>query len=162
EFATLSLDTQGRAASDAHGMAVSPDGKYLAVGLGGTHEVMLFRTDLKRLPWRLSGSPDPIQAALLKKDGRFPPRTNGRRPPALAFAPDGKTLFVANYLADALQVIDADAATVIRTIDLGGPKELSLERRGEVVFHDAARSFNQWYSCNTCHSDGHTNGLDFD
>src|SRR4029077_19912659 len=21
---------------------------------------------------------------------------------------------------------------------------------------------NQWYSCNTCHSDGHTNGLDFD
>ncbi|HEX8201177.1 MAG TPA: cytochrome c, partial [Isosphaeraceae bacterium] len=25
-----------------------------------------------------------------------------------------------------------------------------------------SRSFNQWYSCNTCHSDGHTNGLDFD
>ena len=31
-----------------------------------------------------------------------------------------------------------------------------------MLFHDATRSFNQWYSCNTCHSDGHTNGLDFD
>ena len=38
----------------------------------------------------------------------------------------------------------------------------SLVRRGEILFHDAKRSFNQWYSCNTCHSDGHTNGLDFD
>jgi cytochrome c peroxidase len=38
----------------------------------------------------------------------------------------------------------------------------SLARRGEALFHDAKRSFNQWYSCNTCHSDGHTNGLDFD
>ena len=37
-----------------------------------------------------------------------------------------------------------------------------MARRGEILFHDATRSLNQWYSCNTCHSDGHTNGLDFD
>jgi cytochrome c peroxidase len=42
------------------------------------------------------------------------------------------------------------------------PSEPSLARRGEILSHDAERSFNQWYSCNTCHSDGHTNGLDFD
>jgi YVTN family beta-propeller protein len=80
----------------------------------------------------------------------------------LAFAPDGKTLYAANYLADAVQVIDVEAGAVTRTIELGGPKELSLARRGEVLFHAAERSLNQWYSCNTCHSDGHTSGLDFD
>ena len=37
-----------------------------------------------------------------------------------------------------------------------------MVRRGEILFHDAKRSFNQWYSCNSCHSDGHTNGQDFD
>ena len=59
-------------------------------------------------------------------------------------------------------MIDAEAASLARTIPLGGPSEPSLARRGEILFHDANRSFNQWYSCNTCHSDGHTNGLDFD
>src|SRR5262249_21680168 len=80
----------------------------------------------------------------------------------LAFAPDAKTLYVANYLADAIQVIDAESGILTQTISLGGPKEPSLARRGEILFHAAERSFNQWYSCNTCHSDGHTNGLDFD
>ena len=86
----------------------------------------------------------------------------GGRPTEIAFAPDGKTLYVANYLADAVQVVDAESAKLLRTIPLGGPKTLSLARRGEILFHAAERSFNQWYSCNTCHSDGHTNGLNFD
>jgi cytochrome c peroxidase len=55
-----------------------------------------------------------------------------------------------------------ESAKLVQTIPLGGPKTLSIERQGEIVFHDAAHSHNQWYSCNTCHSDGHTDGLDFD
>ncbi len=161
-FSTLSIDPQGRAASDAHGVAVSKDGKLLVISLGGTHEVMIFRTDGKRLPWRPESSRDLLPAELLKGDGRFRRVALGGRPTELAFAPDGKTLYVANYLADAVQVVDADAAKLVRTIPLGGPRTPSLARRGEILFHDAARSFNQWYSCNTCHSDGHTNGLDFD
>jgi YVTN family beta-propeller protein len=86
----------------------------------------------------------------------------GGRPTELAFAPDGKTLYAANYLRDSIDVVDAESASVINTIKLGGPTELTLVRRGEALFHDATKSFNQWYSCNTCHSDGHTNGADFD
>lgn len=161
-FATLSLDQQGRAASDAHGTAVSPDGRYIAVSSGGTHEVMIFRTDLQSLPWRPNGSRDLIHPELLKNDGRFRRVETGGRPAELAFAPDSKSLYVSNYLSDSIQVIDTDSATAVRTIPLGGPQALSLARRGEILFHDAGRSHNQWYSCNTCHSDGHTNGLDFD
>jgi YVTN family beta-propeller protein len=161
-YETISLDTRGRAVSDAHGAAVSPDGVFLAVACGGTHEVIILRTDQKRLPWRLGAARELIAPELLAKDGRFRRVPTGGRPTELAFAPDGKTLFVANYLADSVQVIDVEAAKVTRSIELGGPKELSRVRRGEVLFHAAERSLNQWYSCNTCHSDGHTSGLDFD
>ncbi len=161
-FATLSLDTQGKAASDAHGVAVSGDQKLIVVSCGGTHELMIFRTDRKRLPWRDDNSRDLIAPELLKSDGRYRRVALGGRPTELAFAPDRKTVYVANYLADAIQVVDADAARLVGTIPLGGPKTPSMVRRGEILFHDATRSHNQWYSCNTCHSDGHTNGLDFD
>ncbi len=161
-FDTLSLDTQGRAASDAHGVAVSHDGRIIAVSCGGTHEVMFFRTDLKRLPWRSESSRDLIAPELLKKDGRYQRLVLGGRPTEIAFGPDSKTLYVANYLTDAIQVVDAESARLIETIHLGGPRTPSLARRGEILFHAAERSFNQWYSCNTCHTEGHTNGLDFD
>ncbi len=59
-------------------------------------------------------------------------------------------------------MIDAENGVLVKSIDLGGPDELSLARRGEALFHEARKSFNQWYSCNTCHSDGHTNGGDYD
>jgi YVTN family beta-propeller protein len=162
EYGTLSLDPRGQAAADAHGVAIGRDGRYLAVSCGGTHEVMLFRAGPRPLPWRVGGSRDLIPVELLKDDGRFRRVPLGGRPTELAFAADGKTLYVANYLADAVQVVDADSGTLTRTIALGGPETPSLARRGEMLFHDATRSFNQWYSCNTCHSDGHTNGLDFD
>ena len=162
-YATLSLDIQGKAASDAYGSAVSPDGKQLAVSCGGTHEVYLFRTDKKPLPWRVIGSRDLMHPDLLQNNGgRLVRITTGGRPTELAFTPDGKRLYVANFLADTVQVIDTESGSVLKTIELGGPKNASLVRRGEALFHDASRSFNQWYSCNTCHPDGHTNGLDFD
>lgn len=162
EFSTQSLDPQGKAAGDAHGMAVSGDGKYLAISCGGTHEVMILRTDMGRLPWRFGGSRDLIHESLLVNDGKFRRIDTGGRPTELAFGPDGKTLFVANYLGDALQVIDAEKGQVVGEVGLGGPSEISLARKGEILFHAAERSFNQWYSCNTCHSDGHLNGEDFD
>jgi len=161
-YETLSLDPQGLAAGDAHGVALSADGKYLAVSCGGTHEVMLFKADGKPLPWRPSNSRDLMAAELLKNDGRFRRVALGGRPTELAFAPDSRTLAVANDLSDSIQVVDAESGTLTATIPLAAPSEPSLARRGEFLFHDAVRSFNQWYSCNTCHSDGHTNGLNFD
>jgi YVTN family beta-propeller protein len=162
EYATLTLDPRGEAMGDAHGVAVSGDNRYLAISCGGTHELVLFRTDLNKLPWRPGGSRDLIAADLLNGDGRFRRVPLGGRPTELTFAADSSTLYVANYLADAVQVVDAEAGALVRTIHLGGPREASLARRGEILFHDATRSFNQWYSCNTCHSEGHTNGLTFD
>ena len=158
----VSLDPRGDAAGDAHGFAFGEAGKLLAVGCGGTHEVMLLLDDETPLSWRNGVGRDTIDSGLLKDKKRFRRVQLGGRPTEIAFGPDGKTLYVANYLANSVQVVDAGSAKLSRTIELGGPDAPSLARRGEALFHDAYRSLNNWYSCNTCHSDGHTNGLDFD
>jgi len=159
---SLSLDPKGDAAGDAHGLAIGEGGSLLAVACGGTHEVMLLRQGKAALPWREGYGRDVIAAELLRDPARFRRVELGGRPTELAFAPDGRTLYAANYFGNAVQVIDAGSGTVARTIPLGGPESPSLARRGEILFHDADRSANHWYSCNTCHDDGHTNGLDYD
>ena len=160
DYDSLTLDPQGEAVGDAHGTAISGDGKHLAIACGGSHEVVLFRND-GPLPWRAGGSRDLLPVELIR-DGRFRRVPLGGRPTEIVFGPDAKTLYVANYLGDSVQVVDTDSAKLVATVRLGSPKEVSIVRRGEAIFHDAQRSFNQWYSCNTCHSDGHTNGLDYD
>jgi YVTN family beta-propeller protein len=81
---------------------------------------------------------------------------------ALRFARDGRRVFVANYLANSVQVVDLEARQVVRTIALGGPREPSLARRGEAFFYDGRRSLDQWYSCHSCHYEGHTNAQAMD
>ena len=162
DFETLTLDVKGKAFADVHGLAIRPDGKALAISSGGTHELIALSAEAKPLPWQSNRSRDLIPGELLGNDGRFRRFAVGGRPTELAFSPDGRTVFAANYLADSVQAIDFATGKVARSISLGGPGEVGLVRRGEVIFHDATRSSNQWYSCNTCHSDGHTNGLDFD
>ena len=159
---SLTLDPLGDAAGDAHGMAVGRGGSLLAVACGGTHEVMLFDQSQKPLPWKGGVGRDVMAAELLKDKARFRRIKLGGRPTELAFAPDGKTLYVANYLNNAVEVVDTDLGRKVASVDLGGPSEPSLARQGETLFLDANRSANHWYSCNTCHSDGHTNGLNFD
>ena len=124
---------------------------------------MLFRTDRKPLPWRSDGSRDLIAAELLNDDGRFRRVAAGRPADRAGLRPRRQ---------DALRRQLPGRRRPGRRRRGGrrssgrsrwaGPRTPSLARRGEILFHDATRSFNQWYSCNTCHSDGHTNGLDFD
>jgi cytochrome c peroxidase len=61
-----------------------------------------------------------------------------------------------------VQVVDVQAGKVVRQIALGGPARPSLARQGEAIFYDAMRSHHDWFSCHTCHPDGHTSGRVFD
>jgi YVTN family beta-propeller protein len=81
---------------------------------------------------------------------------------ALRYSKDGQRVYVANYLLNAIQVVDPHGRKVERTIDLGGPAEPSLVRQGETIFYDGQRSLDQWYSCASCHYEGHTNSLVMD
>jgi YVTN family beta-propeller protein len=157
----ISLDPSGKAVSDPHGLALSPDEQWLVCAASGTQELLVYR--LPGLPFQDYGGPgDHINPDLLKDAKRFQRISLGGRPMAVRFSKDGKQVFVANYLLNQIQIVDFPARKVARTISLGGPKEPSLARKGEGIFYDGKRSLDQWYSCHSCHYEGHTNAQAMD
>lgn len=157
----ISLDPRGMAVSDPHGLALSPDEQWLVSAASGTHELLVYR--LPDLPFQDYGGPgDHIHPDLLKDKERFFRIPLGGRPMAVRYARDGQRVFVANYLSNDIQIVDVPARKIERTISLGGAKEPSLARRGEAIFYDGKRSLDQWYSCHSCHYEGHTNSVSMD
>ncbi len=157
----IALDTRGAAVGDPHGIAFGDRGRTLALTAAGTQELLLFQT--AALPWNAGGDPgDLIDSSLALNDGKMRRIPIGGRPMGVAVTPDGKKAAVANALLDAVQVVDLETGRIVRTVPLGGPRELSAARRGEALFYDARRSHHRWLSCSTCHVDGHTNGQNWD
>jgi YVTN family beta-propeller protein len=83
----------------------------------------------------------------------------GRRPTALVVEENRQRAYVANTFDDSISVIDLRMSKVEATIPLGPlRKSSSPEERGEIAFFDARHSLDGWYSCHSCHTDGHTSG----
>lgn len=157
----ISLDPQGQAIADPHGLALSPDEQWLVCAASGTHELLVYR--LPGLPFQDYGGPgDHINPTLLKDRDRFDRIPLGGRPMSVRFSRDGKQVFVANYLLNAVQVVEVASKKVVRTIALGSAREPTLARKGEAIFYDGQRSLDQWYSCHSCHYEGHTNAVAMD
>jgi YVTN family beta-propeller protein len=77
-------------------------------------------------------------------------------------SPDGSKLYVAERFADKIGVIDTKTYQTLTKIDLGGPQRTTIARRGAQLFSNASHTFQNQYSCYTCHPDGHEDGLVYD
>lgn len=156
----LALDPRGRAVADPFGVALSPDGKWLALSASGTHELVALALD--DLPLRPDGPGDHMKTEIAADSQRFFRVPLGGRPMAIRYDRSGQRVYVANYLTNAVQVVNMDERRVEREIALGGPAEPSLARRGEAIFFDALRSVDGWYSCHSCHYEGDVNAVTMD
>lgn len=157
----ISLDPPGKAVSDPHGIALSPDEAWIVVTSSGTHELLVFRNE--GLPWKDAGGPDHMDPELREDATRFYRIPLGGRPMGVRFGADGKHVYVANYLRNSVQIVDLEARSLAREIPLGGPTEPTTpERRGAAIFYDATRSLDQWYSCHSCHYNGAVNSEPMD
>ena len=78
----------------------------------------------------------------------------GRSPRGLAVSPDGRFVYVAEALDDTVAVIDVAQRRKLATIDLDGPEEITLTRKGERIFHSAEVTYGRQFSCHSCHPDG--------
>jgi YVTN family beta-propeller protein len=83
----------------------------------------------------------------------------GRRPTAVTVDAESRRAYVANTFSDSVTVVDVARKAKQTEIALGPQPELSRSERGEMLFFDAKLSHEGWLSCNSCHVDGHTNGL---
>ena len=140
------------------GVAVAPDKSAAYVSTTGANSVTVI--DIPRLlAYRKSASPNDLSASAHFVTARIPV---GRAPKGIALSPDGSLLYVANQLDDTISVIDTVSRKVTRTIDLGGPKELTPQRRGERLFYDARYAFHSGFSCSNCHIEATFDGLQWD
>lgn len=86
----------------------------------------------------------------------------GRNPKALVLSPDGALLYVANRLDDSVSVLDTASRKVVGEIRLGGPRELTPQRRGERLFFSSRFAFQGQFGCANCHIEATVDGLSWD
>jgi YVTN family beta-propeller protein len=156
----ISLDPQGKAVADPHGLALTHDQQRIVVSASGSQELLVYKRE--GLPFLDRGGPDHIDPKLLADKERFFRIELGGRPMGLRIAKDDRTVYVANYLDNSVQVVDLAERTVTRTISLGSASEVTLARKGEAIFYDGKRSLDQWYSCHSCHYEGGGNAVPID
>ncbi len=157
----ISLDVPRRAVADPHDLEISEDQQTLVASASGTHELLVYR--LPGLPFEAQGGPgDLIDRSLERDRERFYRIEVGGRPMGIRIASDNRTVFVANYLNNSVQVVDLASRQLVDEIALGGPDHKTLARKGMEIFYDGQRSLDQWYSCHSCHQEGGTNARPMD
>src|SRR6202521_1722943 len=105
------------------GLAFSADGHALYVA--GGYEDVVYRFD-----WQAGGGPP---AGAIPLDDKSDAKKGSRYPAGLALSRDGKTLYVAENLADALAVVDLASGKVLQRLPTGHlPYDVVVGEGGEV------------------------------
>lgn len=174
---TVLLDDAGRGAAGPWGVACTADGRQVCVALAGTHELCIIDLPgtLERLrefhqthPATAEISDDPYARVetpytdltfLRGLKRRFP--LQGKGPRHLVIV--GDRAYVGMYFSGTVEVVDLTGATNdSQAIALVPEVPPSRTRRGEQLFNDASIAFQGWQSCNSCHPDGRSDGLNWD
>jgi mono/diheme cytochrome c family protein len=166
---TLLLDQLLVGAANPWGLALSSDDRQLYVSLSGVHEVAI--VDVEKALGVVAKVESPEDVVALRRDVEILERRGiARRVDAGGIGPRGLALneargelLVANYFSDSVAVLDSKSGEVAAVIPLGPPQEMTLERRGEMLFNDARLCFQKWFSCASCHQEDATvDGLNWD
>jgi YVTN family beta-propeller protein len=163
---TIGFDELDKGAANPWAVVCTADGKSVCVSQAGTHALSVIEcAGLLGERARQTMSPMmgvwPIYPSLgetLWRRIELP----GQGPRGMAVV--GSRIYVAQYFSDAVAVVDLQGAgeAAVTTIALGETPKLTLERRGELLFHDATICYQRWLSCASCHPDGRADGLTWD
>lgn len=158
----LLLDEPNAYYSDPFDIVITPDGKKAFVSSSGVNVISVISIDsLRNLIAESSPEMLKLYANNLGISSRYIVKriTTGSNPKGLALSPDGKLLYVAEQLEDRIGVINTESLETINTIDLGGPKRITVARRGRRLLNNSGHTFQNQYACYTCHPDTHEDGL---
>ena len=158
----LLLDEPNAYYPDPFGIVITPDGTKAFISNSGVNCISVVDIDSVRklinesTPEMLELYPDYLGISHRYVVKRIPVGSN---PKGLALSPDGKTLYVAEHLQDRIGIINTESLEMTGTIDLGGPRKVSVTRQGRRLLNNAGTTFQNQYACYTCHPDEHEDGL---
>lgn len=157
----IPLDELDRYYALPFGVAISPNQSHIYVTHGGADCVSVI--DTGKLLTYIRAHQDPFAEDLSASAHYVVARIAvGKNPRGLVLSRDGAKLYVANRLDDTISVVNARTNTVVRTIQLAGPKKISALRRGEQTFYSAKYAFQGQFGCSNCHIDSTFDGLQWD
>lgn len=158
----LLIDEPNAYYSDPYGIVITPDGKRAFITSSGADRISVIDIDsVKALincatPEMLKEYSNNLGISRHYIVKRI---KTGSNPKGLTLSPDGSKLYVAEMLEDKIAVIDTKSFEKISSIDLGGPKRITVARQGRRLFNNASHTFQNQYCCYTCHPDMHEDGL---
>ena len=169
--AYLLIDEPNLYFADPYGIAFSPDGRALYISSSGADavtvvdmssvydllqvrdgEIGISDRDIRRYARHLGISNAYVTARV----------ATGYNPKDVVVSADGRWAYVADRLSDRITVIGTRTQRAADAIDLGGPKTITVLRKGAYLFNYASISFQKQMSCNTCHPEEHVDGLVYD
>ncbi len=130
----LLIDEPNRYFADPFDIVITPDGKKAFISSSGVNFITVVDIDSIRqlidesTPEMLNLWPDHLGISSRYIIKRI---ETGANPKGLALSPDGKLLYVAEHLNDMISVISTEKLETINTIDLGGPRKVSVARQGK-------------------------------
>lgn len=178
---TVLLDDVDLGAANPWGVTTTADGKTICVSHAGTHEISaidaaplldklakLASVDKKTADAGAYGASASTTAADVPNDLAFLVglrrriKLDGNGPRGLAVI--GSNVYAAEYFTDTVGVVDLESKALkpVRQIALGPKPQLTIQRRGEILFNDADICFQHWQSCESCHPDARVDGFNWD
>jgi YVTN family beta-propeller protein len=162
KISELLIDEPDSFYSDPFGIAITPDGKKAFISSSGADYISVIDIDSVRTI--LAGTSSEVRKQFSNNLGissRYILKRihTGEDPKGIALSPDGKLLYVAEMLDDHIGVINTESLQKVSTIDLGGPRRITVARRGRRLFNNSSHTFQNQYCCYTCHPDTHEDGL---
>ncbi|MCD6288060.1 MAG: beta-propeller fold lactonase family protein [Candidatus Hydrogenedentes bacterium] len=162
---TVLLDDVDLGAADPWGIACTADGKYLCISHAGTHELSVIDREAlhKKLP-KPTDNPmvEPFNDLSFMVGLRRRLRLLGNGPRGLAII--GATAYATEYFSDSLAIVDITKTPPgVQSLPLGPKTNMTVARRGEMLFNDAEHCFQRWQSCASCHpGEGRPDALNWD
>jgi YVTN family beta-propeller protein len=158
----LLLDEPNAYYADPFDIAITPDGKRAFVSHAGVDCISVIDIDsIRKVIAESTDKMLDIYPDYLGLSSRFVLKRipTGSNPKGLSLSPDGKKLYVAEHLQDRIAVINTESLETIGTIGLGGSGRITVARHGRQLLNNAGHTFQNQYSCYTCHPDTHEDGL---
>ncbi|HUT46367.1 MAG TPA: beta-propeller fold lactonase family protein [Sedimentisphaerales bacterium] len=184
---TVLLDDVDYGAANPWGLACTSDTKYLCVTHAGTHELSVidiaamlekinsYNKRIGRQPQSFAGGSYTAYGSGNEAPSNIPNELSflygirqriklpGKAPRALTII--GSNAYVAEYFTDSIAIVDisTDSRPRATSIALGPKTDMTVRRKGQMLFNNAELCFQGWQSCASCHpSDARVDALNWD
>lgn len=161
----LLVDLPNQSFADPYGVAWTPDGEKAYLTASGVDMVLAIdRDSLLEVEGEIDAGKLPRAADHLGLSRRYVvSRTRvGANPVSVTVDAKGERAYVANRLDDTISVLDAHTDELIDTFVLSDLPPAHDVRLGEQLFHSGLRTFQDQFSCASCHPDNGVDGLQYD